>query len=552
MKKRSELLWLLKKIRRFIPALMLVTGISALNAYLGVRFAMETQQVIDSIAGGGNAFRSACIRLAAVSTGLILCYALIRHFRDQTTILMDAHWKKQMTHVLLAAEYKKISAYHSGELVNRLNNDVRVVDDTLIAVFPGVVSMVIRLAAAVYALVRYESRFTIVVLFAGCMVALFTAFMKRFVKNLHRRVNEENGRVLGFLQEIMEKLLVVQAMDMTDEAERRTESLLHRRWLVQRRLKNVSMLGNTFLICACYIAEFAAVVFCSYQLMSQAMTLGSMTAIIQLVSQLEGPFIYFSGSLSQLISIFASVERLMELDEMDQVEQEAMDPDPLYAKMTAIELRDVTFGYDDAMVMDRVNICIPKGSFVVVTGESGAGKSTLLKLLLGIYEANSGSITLETAESEILLNRKCRRLFAYVPQGNLLLSGTLRENLLMAAPEAGEKELLRALEISCLKPVVEQLPDGMDTMLGESGMGLSEGQAQRLSIARAILRNAPILLLDEATSALDTEIEKRVLENISRIPNRTFVVVTHRPAALELADIVIHVHDGIMHIKKNA
>lgn len=540
MKKYSELRWLLKNIRARIPGLVLVTVISALSAYLGVRFALETRSVIDCIGTGGTAFTNACIRLGVVSILLVLCYALTRHFREQTIILLDADWKKRLTKVLLQAEYKKVSAFHSGELVNRMNHDVRVIDEVLVASFPSLVSMIIRSAAAIYALVSFERKFALILVLGGIFMALFSAVMKRVVKGLHLRVNEENGRVLSFIQEMMEKLLIVQAMDMTEEIHRRTDSLLQSRWRVQRKLKNTTMVGNSCLIFACYAAELAAVVFCSSQMIAGQMTIGAMTAIIQLVGQLEGPFLNLSGVISQTFALFASTDRLMELDLLEQSDQPVHDASTVYDQMTAIRLQDLSFAYDQKAVMEHVNLRIPKGSFVAVTGDSGTGKSTLLKLILGIYEPAAGSLLLETNASDIPLDRKCRKLFSYVPQGNLLLSGTLRENLLLAAPDATDAELRRALEISCLDTVVQQMPDGMETILGESGLGLSEGQAQRLSIARAILRDAPLLLLDEATSSLDMEIERQVLQNIAALKNKTCIVVTHRPAALALADLCLH------------
>ena len=195
-------------------------------------------------------------------------------------------------------------------------------------------------------------------------------------------------------------------------------------------------------------------------------------------------------------------------------------------------------------MLDGADFVLPKGAFAAITGPSGIGKSTLLKLLLGVYTQQSGSLYLRCGQEAVTLDRATRRLFAYVPQGNLLLSGTLRENLTIVRPEASEEEIRQAIYVSDMESYLPQLPLGLDTPMGESGAGLSEGQAQRLAIARAVLGGAPVLLLDECTSALDAQTERRVLERLRALPGRTCIAVTHRPAALALCDWQLQLSDG--------
>ena len=254
-----------------------------------------------------------------------------------------------------------------------------------------------------------------------------------------------------------------------------------------------------------------------------------------------------SGVVPQYVALVASAERLMELDAL-QGEPEAAPLDMVntYDDLRVLGAEGLAFAYDDAdVVFDNARFELPKGAFAVVTGASGIGKSTLLKLLLGIYQPSAGRLYARGADGcELDLNRSTRRLFAYVPQGDLLLSGTLRENLLLARPDASEEDLARAVHVSALDEFVAQLPQGLDTPVGESGAGLSGGQAQRLAIARAVLGGAPVLLLDECTSALDEHTEHLVLERLRALPERTCIVVTHRPAATELCDWQLEVHDG--------
>ena len=233
----------------------------------------------------------------------------------------------------------------------------------------------------------------------------------------------------------------------------------------------------------------------------------------------------------------AAAERLRELTELEpEAAPSTQTREELYEKLTAIRAEDLCFSYDREVLMENVTLKLPKNSFTVITGTSGIGKSTLLKLLLGVCRPNSGQLYLDLSGEKIPVDRSVRRLFAYVPQGNLLLSGTLRENLIIANPDAADEEIQRAIYVSAMDEFLPQLPRGLDTLLGESGAGLSEGQAQRLAIARAILGGAPILLLDECTSALDEQTERLVLTRIRELRDRTCIAVTHRPAALELCD----------------
>lgn len=553
MRKRSPMLWVIKRIRRRIPALLLMTLANMGNALLGVAFALGTQQVIDSAVDRDlEAFFRACLLQAAIILGILICLTLVRHLNERLMADLDRDWKRDLLHGLLHGDYASISAYHSGELLNRLNNDVRIVDTGILNIVPNVASMVTKLIAAVAVLVAMEPRFSLVLLVAGAFVVLATALMRRRLKELNKRVSEEEGKVSGFLQETLEKLLMVQALDVSDEMERRADILMERRFQTQRKRKNVSLFSNTCVSLMSYGAGFAALVWCASALLSGRMSFGSLTAITQLVSQLQAPLVNLSGVLPQYFAMVASAERLMELESLG-CDPEPMDelPEELYRRMDSIEGEGLCFSYDRDQILNDASFSLPKGSFIAISGPSGIGKSTLLKLFLGVFNLDKGEVYLNCGTSKVPVNRGTRRLFAYVPQGNLLLSGTLRENLVIAKPEATEEEIQRAVYVSAMDDYLPQLPKGLDTVLGESGAGLSEGQAQRLAIARAILGGAPVLLLDESTSALDAKTEKKVLERIRALPDRTCIAVTHRPATVALCDWRMEMEHGKIRVLRN-
>lgn len=543
MKKIFPILWLLKKIRRRIPGMTLLILANAGSAIFNVVFALGTRNVIDAATGGdSHVFMIACLEQGAIILGILLCNALARHLNDRLKADLDRDWKKQMLGQLLRGEYAAVSEYHSGELINRLNNDVRIVDDGMVGAIPGLVSMVVRLVSAMIVLTSLEPWFALVILGLGFVVVLLTGFMRSRLKDLHKWVSEKDGLVSSFMQETLEKLLMVQALDVSGQMEERADLLLEQRYVAQRARKNVSLFANTSVNVMSLGAGFVALLWCALRLLNGTMSFGSLTAVTQLVSQLQSPFVHLSSVIPQYIAMTASAERLMELETIPNEAAPISEPaSAIYEKMQALEGRGVVFSYDRNRVLDGVSFQIPKNSFVAVTGPSGMGKSTLLKLLLGIFHPQQGELSIDCGTYKLPIDRGTRKLFAYVPQGNLLLSGTLRENLLLVKPDATQEELEEAIYVSAMDGYLSQLPKGLDTVLGESGAGLSEGQAQRLAIARAVLSQAPILLLDESTSALDKDTEHQVLNRIRNLKNRTCIAVTHRPATMEICDMMLDI-----------
>lgn len=549
---QNAMLWAAKRIHSQIPAMTVMTLAHMGQALLGVAFALGTRQVIDSAVGGDpDAFLGACLLQSGIIAGLILCQLLYRHLHEMLMAQLDRQWKRSTLRDLLHSEYAAVSRFHSGELLNRMNNDVRILNQGLLDALPNVAALMTRLVAAMAVLASMEPWFTLVICGAGGIVILATGLLRRRLKILHKAVSEREGRVLSFLQETLEKLMMVQAMDAGAEMERRSEGLLADRYSAQRRRKNMSLMTNTCVNLLSQGASFAALLWCGTKLLRGQLSFGSLTAVTQLVSQIQAPVMNLSAVIPQYIAMSAAAERLKELSDLEP-EPPALgaDGEDLYRRMTSIRAEGLCFSYDRDVLLEQVSLELPKGSFAVVTGSSGIGKSTLLKLLMGFCRPGSGRLYLQLEGEQVDVGRAVRHLFAYVPQGNLLLSGTLRENLTLAKPDATQVQLRQALYVSAMDEYLPQLPDGLETMLGENGAGLSEGQAQRLAIARAVLGGAPILLLDECTSALDADTEQKVLERLRALPDRTCIAVTHRPAAIRLCDVQLEVSEGHILVKK--
>lgn len=544
--KKNALFWILKQVKSRIPAIILMMAAEVGHALFCVYFALGSRGVVDSAVAGNRAlFLVACLRQAGIIAGILICMTLVRHLRERLRADLERDWKRRLLHGLLHGEYEQIARYHSAELLNRMNNDVSRVNDGILSILPSAASMITRLTAAVIVLGTLDLKFTLLVALLGALVFASTAVMRRRLKALNKQVSEHDGKVSGLLQETMEKLLMVQAMDVAEEMEHRADSLMEKRYRIQRKRKNISLVTNTGISLMSYGSGFLALVWCANRLLLGQMTFGSLTAVTQLVSQLQAPFVNLSGILPQYLSMTASAERLMELQEIQGEPAPVREtPAALYEKMQAISAQKLSFSYDRDQVLQDAEFMLPKGSFAVITGPSGMGKSTLLKLMLGIFRPEQGSIYIQGRDDQLLLDRSTRRLFAYVPQSNLLLSGTIRENLTIVKPQATEEEVRRAIYVSAMDDYLPTLPNGLDTVLGESGAGLSEGQAQRLAIARAILGGAPVLLLDECTSALDEKTERKVLQRLRALEDRTCIAVTHRPAAITLCDWRLEISGG--------
>ena len=289
-------------------------------------------------------------------------------------------------------------------------------------------------------------------------------------------------------------------------------------------------------------------------ILSGAITYGILTEILALVSQIQTPVQGLTSVVPQYYQALASAERIIEIeefpDEHEYDDNEKIDNEKLYSELSSVEFENITFAYDRDTVLEDTSLSIKKGDFVVITGISGIGKSTLTKLLLDVFPVKKGEIYFKLNDGgKVYADRNTRCMFAYVPQGNFLLSGTIRENISFVRPDASDEEIMAAAKIACAD-FIEELPEGLNTVLGEKGMGLSEGQVQRVAIARAILCNAPMIILDEATSALDEATEIRLLRNIENLKNKTCILISHKKAANEVCNKEVRIEDKKIIVKE--
>lgn len=413
----------------------------------------------------------------------------------------------------------------------------------------GLAGTLMAMCASVTALLQIAPLFTILCGIGMALLAGSSLILRNVMKRLSRDTSAANGRVNGFLHESISRLMLIQALDLSGEMRRRTGNVLDDRWKVRRKWRNLSIVSKFGSNMIGYLSYLITMLWCASALVGGRITYGDVAAITSLVAMVQNSATSLPHMIPRFMVITAACDRIMELEQIpQQADSNAESIRPVYDTMTGFRAENLTFSYDRDTILRDVSLTIPKGGLTVIVGPSGIGKSTLLKLLLGLYRPDSGTLSIDTTDGAIPVDRGTRALFSYAPQGNFLLSGTLRENLTYTNPQATDEQIQEALYVSAMDEYVASLPEGLETVLQENGAGISEGQAQRISLARAILSGAPVLLLDEVTSALDAATEKTVLERITALPGKTCIAVTHRPAALKLAQRIIEVSEAGMTI----
>ena len=519
---------------------------NAVFSAIVVLFALACRGIIDCAVAGDMAgmlrYASGLAAIILVQLGLrFLNYNLEEHLRAR----LEMKLKSRVFASILKKQYRAVSEYHSGEILNRLVSDTAAVCDGAIGILPSLAGMAARLVCAFAVLVVLEPWFVLLFLAGGVLLFAITRVFRRVLKRLHKRVQAADGRVRSFLQEALESLLVVKVFGEESHVEARADELQEEHFKEKRRRWRLHTASNAGMSFAFQAAYLCALVWCAYCLLLGTMSFGTLSAILQLVSQIQAPLTNLSGFLPRYYGMLASAERLQEFEALaDEPQAEKLsNPRAFYEKISAIEFRGITFSYGRECVLENADLTLHPGDFVAIMGRSGIGKSTLLKLLLDVFPPDAGEIWFESAEGKTPANCATRPLFSYVPQGNFLFSGTIRENLTFAAQDATDAEISAALKAACADGFLAELPQGLETVIGEHGHGLSEGQVQRIALARALLKRAPILLLDEATSALDEATEEAVLRNLREMKDITCIIVSHKRAALHVCNRHIWIED---------
>lgn len=541
--------WIFNVCRAQIPAVIFIIVFNVVQGATSVLFANFSKNVIDGATVHGE--MKYVVKYALMLLGVVFLQLTINIVRnsiaERCKARLDVIFRSYILDRIMKKDYAAVTKYHTGELQNRLFNDVNVVTDGFTKILPNSVYFLTRLASSLIYLIIIDKIFALVFVVGGLTVFATAQIFRKQLKALHKKVQETEGETRSFVQELVINLLAVKAFSVEDKMRENADELQEKNYKARIKRRNFSIITNAGLGAVFNIGSVFAIFFGAYKILMGAMTYGTVTAMIQLVNQVQVPFASLSGVMPQYFSMIASAERIMELDNLpDEVDYNSRDFDrnKIYRSLKSITFENISFKYDRDIILDNTSLSINKGDFIAIMGISGIGKSTLLKLLLGVFNVQSGKIYIDCSEERIPVDKHTRELFTYVPQGNMLISGTIRDNLTFVNDDVTEQEIEEAIRISCAKQFIDELPMGIETVIGEKGLGLSEGQVQRLAIARSILSKAPILLLDEATSALDEETEKQFLTNLREMSNVTCIIVSHKKAALEICNKHIQINNG--------
>lgn len=552
MKDKSTLKWIYGQSKAQIWVVVLLAVLRCSLTVLGVTFALTSQYVIDAaVAKNLGGLMDSAIKLLIIIVVQIGLRLIGQAIEAHVGARLRLNLRNRIFTSVLKKDYSAATSYHSGDLLTRMNNDISIISSGILALIPSVLALLVGLVYALIALTRLDRNFAFIFCFGGILVLIVITAFRKILKNTHKRVQETEAKVRAFLQESLGSLLMVKVFGIEKEVSEKAADLQEENYKAQMVRRNLTIFSTSGLSMVFSLGSLYALVWSSYRLFAGTITFGALTAIIQLVNQVQSPFASLSGVVPQYYSIIASTERIIELDNLpDEPENyNALEPVSEYEKLRRIVFEDVSFGYGRDIVLEGANLAIEKGDFAVIAGISGIGKSTLIKLLLGVLNPEKGGIFLESDGKRREVGKYSRPLFSYVPQGNLLLSGTIREAVSMVRPDATDEDIMKAAEISCAAEFIGHLPEGLDTKIGEKGAGLSEGQVQRLAVTRAILSDAPIILLDEATSALDEDTELRLLQNIRKLDNKTCVIISHKRAAFDICNKHIYIENKKINVK---
>ncbi len=514
----------------------------------GVLFAMLLRGVINAaVESSAELFWQQAFYLIGLTALQLILRAGIRFLEELLRSGLENLFKGRLFSVLLNREYANVTAVHSGEWLNRLTSDTVVVAEGLSTILPDLSGMLVQLVGAVVMLLYLIPGIGWLVLPLGFLFSILTFGFRKILKKLHKNIQEKDGVLRIFLSERLTNLMVVRSFVREQEtnatAERKMEEHQKAR-LKRNHFSNLCNLGFGFIMRGSYAA---GAIVCGFGILKGTMSYGNLMAVLHLIGQIQSPFANLSGYLPKYYAMLASAERLHEAEGYPQEPVRKKSREEI-AQLYRNDLQEiifdhVTFAYagmekTEQAVLKDITFQLRKGEYLAITGHSGCGKSTVLKILMSLYHPKTGEASISTKSGKIILDASYRGLFAYVPQGNQLISGTIREIVAFGDEGCMQEvgQIWKALEIAEAAEFVKELPEGLDARLGERGLGLSEGQIQRLAIARAIMSCHPILLLDEATSSLDEATEKRVLCNLRGMTDRSVIIVTHRMSALEICD----------------
>ncbi|MGN0813842.1 MAG: ABC transporter ATP-binding protein [Candidatus Coproplasma sp.] len=520
-----------KYLRQNRSSIIGLSVLSCVVSLLVVAFAYFTKLLIDSVGDSRAFFVFAIITavLIVAEVGLKYLYAYLVNLKIYKA---ENQIKKQAFFDYLKKDFREAEELQDSDVLMRITSDCRVVAEGVINYIPEFVGLLSRIVASLAVLFVVDALFAVCLLVIGVVVYFAAKLFRRKNKILHKNAQKAEGEVLSFYKEGISHSFLFKLFGNGKHVESRCDDIQEKYHVARMRYAGFNIFVNTAFLFFMRASYLVAIIWAVISIANGG-SVGNLFVMVQLIAQIEGPFGSISGLIPQYYRTLGSIERISALEGAEEQPQL-----PVSGFTSPIRVDNITFGYEDGQTqLCGVSLEIVPGDFVAIVGGSGCGKSTLLKCVMGMYKPSAGSVTYDGEDI-----RKYRNLFSYVPQGNFLLPGTIAENLCLFSPGATQESIDSALTLTMLKDKISSLPQGINSPVSDFGAGLSEGEGQRLSIARALLVDRPVLVLDECTSALDEATEKAIIENIVSL-GKTVLLVSHKQGAIRYANKVFRLNN---------
>lgn len=540
----SYIKWLVGYTKPYIPQLLLIMFLDALASLASVGLALIGKEMVDSASKGNFVLGTITtyILVIIVSQAIAVVTSLI------AVVIYEKFAfgiRKQVYRKVLDTNWLDVSKYHTGDLMTRLTTDVGVVADCISVTIPSVIRLFFELTVTFVTLAMFDWKLAVFALLVTPIAAFSSWWLGRRIKRLQIKVQETESKYRSFIQESLANILIIKSFCAEEHSVGQLENLRDERLFWVLKKNRTSLVASTIMSMSFQLGYVAAFAWGAICIARNTITFGTMTVFLTLVNRIQAPIVSLAQAVPQLVSMLASIGRIIEIQSL---EPERREENVLEADQLGVKVEELSFGYNDDLVIDGLSIEFKPGEFAAVVGESGIGKTTMVRLIMSFTNSVSGNIQFYNRNGQkAVVNASIRELISYVPQGNTLFSGTIRENVMMGKLDATQEELVEALKGASAYDFVQELPDGIDTVIGEKGHGISEGQAQRIAIARALIKKAPFLILDEATSSLDENTELKVLDGIRKWdPSPTCLLITHRRSVLKYCDRELRIADKKM------
>ena len=544
----NETKWLYSYAAKYKWLIVIYIVIGLFATGLALAASLVTKNLINEVLGGKISAAAVALYVFLGLSGIAVS-ALNRRLSAKISLRVNNEIRADVFGKFISTTWEDVSAFHSGDLLNRINGDVSTVADSVIGWIPSVTIKSAQFIGAIAIICYYDAAMALLSLISIPAAALISSLLLRKMRSYGTKIREAGSELMSFFEESLQNIQTVKAFGLSQSLDGRLAQLQKIYYDTSLEYNALSVKVTSGMSVLGLFVSYLCMGWCIFRLFTGAIDIGTMVLFIQLSSYLSSSISSLISSVPTVISATVSAGRIISVLNLPREEEDeslAAREIADFGEAPEIEFRDVSFGYKNGgKVFSEVNLTVAPGEFAAFVGPSGGGKTTLLRLLLGLVKPQSGKATLSAKGKTTEISSVTRRIFTYVPQEKAMFSGTVAEMLRLFSPEATDEEINAALKAACAYDFVAALPEGINTPLGERGAGFSEGQNQRLAIARAVLRKAPVLLLDEATSALDLETERRVLENITALcRGKTLIVMTHRESVLPLCDSVYRISGG--------